>query len=117
MNELIEKLKQIDELCLPNATGGVWLDDVIDVIEQHCGINYSEETELLTMGDVMVHLFDDLAIKYNKKSDEILITLQDNEIVVMEQDYEDMIVLERIALKTKHLNYNKIFLNENIDEL
>jgi len=96
MNELIEKLKQIDGLGLPN--GAVWLDDII---EQHCGTNYSEETELLTMSDVMVHLFDDLAIKYNKKSDEILITLQDNEIVVMEQDYEDMIVLERIALKTK----------------
>jgi hypothetical protein len=38
MDKLIEKLKQIEELCLPNgATGAVWLDDVITVIEKHYG--------------------------------------------------------------------------------
>ena len=38
MDTLIEKLKQIEELCLPNgATGAVWLDDVIEVIEKHYG--------------------------------------------------------------------------------
>lgn len=36
MNDLIEKLKQIDELCLPNGCkGAVWLEDVIEVIENH----------------------------------------------------------------------------------
>lgn len=36
MDTLIEKLKQIEQLCLPNgAIGAVWLDDVIEVIEKH----------------------------------------------------------------------------------
>ena len=36
MDELIEKLKQIEELHLPNgAKGAVWLEDVIRVIEKH----------------------------------------------------------------------------------
>ena len=40
MKELIEKLKQIEQLYLPNgATGAVWLDDVIQVIEEHYGKN------------------------------------------------------------------------------
>lgn len=40
MEELIEKLKKLDQLCLPNgATGAVWLDDVINVIEEHYSIN------------------------------------------------------------------------------
>jgi hypothetical protein len=38
MDKLIEKLKQIEQLYLPNgATGAVWLDDVIAVIEKHYG--------------------------------------------------------------------------------
>jgi hypothetical protein len=38
MDDLIKKLKQIEELCLPNgAKGAVWLDDVINVIEKHYG--------------------------------------------------------------------------------
>lgn len=45
MDELIEELKQIEELCLPNgATGAVWLEDVIEVIEKHYGrIDYEDE--------------------------------------------------------------------------
>jgi hypothetical protein len=40
LDELIEKLKKLDQLCLPNgATGAVWLDDVINVIEEHYSIN------------------------------------------------------------------------------
>lgn len=46
----------------------------------------------------IVRLFSDLMVKHNKQSDEILITLQDNEIVVMEQDHENFIVLGRISL-------------------
>ena len=38
MDELIKKLSQIEQLYLPNgATGAVWLDDVITVIENHYG--------------------------------------------------------------------------------
>jgi hypothetical protein len=38
MDELIEKLKQIEQLYLPNgAEGAVWLDDVIEAIEKHYG--------------------------------------------------------------------------------
>tara|TARA_X000001382_G_scaffold93530_1_gene68069 strand:- start:674 stop:805 length:132 start_codon:yes stop_codon:yes gene_type:complete len=38
METLIEKLEKIEQLCLPNgATGAVWLDDVIEVIEDHYG--------------------------------------------------------------------------------
>lgn len=44
MDELIEKLKQIEELNLPNgAKGAVWLDDVIEVIEEY----YSERFDLI----------------------------------------------------------------------
>jgi hypothetical protein len=44
MEELIEKLKQIDELYLPNgATGAVWLEDVIEVIEKHYSRIYDED--------------------------------------------------------------------------
>lgn len=33
---LIDKLKDIEELCLPNgATGAVWLEDVIQVVNEH----------------------------------------------------------------------------------
>lgn len=36
MEELIEKLKKLEQLWLPNgAKGAVWLNDVIEVIEQH----------------------------------------------------------------------------------
>ena len=36
MEDLIERLKQLEQLELPNgAKGAVWLDDVIDVIENH----------------------------------------------------------------------------------
>jgi len=36
MDELIERLKRIEELSLPNgATGAVWLDDVVEVIRMH----------------------------------------------------------------------------------
>jgi hypothetical protein len=38
MGELIEKLKEIEQLYLPNgAKGAVWLDDVIAVVEKHYG--------------------------------------------------------------------------------
>lgn len=45
MEDLIERLKQLEQLELPNgAKGAVWLDDVIDVIEKHL---YDEDrTEL-----------------------------------------------------------------------
>ena len=44
MNELIEKLKQIETLDLPNgATGAVWLDDVIEVIEKYYEYGDSDE--------------------------------------------------------------------------
>ena len=36
MEDLIERLKQLEQLELPNgAKGAVWLDDVIEVIEKH----------------------------------------------------------------------------------
>lgn len=36
MEDLIERLKQIEQLDLPNgAKGAVWLDDVIEVIEKY----------------------------------------------------------------------------------
>lgn len=36
MEELIEKLRELDELNLPNgAEGAVWLEDVIAIIEEH----------------------------------------------------------------------------------
>ena len=36
MEELIEKLKRIEELSLPNgANGAVWLDDVIETIKKY----------------------------------------------------------------------------------
>ena len=36
MEELIQKLKEIEQLVLPNgATGAVWLDDVIELLEKY----------------------------------------------------------------------------------
>jgi hypothetical protein len=36
MDELIDKLRQIEELYLPNgAKGAVWLSDVIEVIKEY----------------------------------------------------------------------------------
>lgn len=36
MNELIEKLKNLEQLELPNgAKGAVWLEEVIQTIEDH----------------------------------------------------------------------------------
>ena len=40
MKDLINKLKQLEQLSLPNgATGAVWLDDVISVIESHYSVS------------------------------------------------------------------------------
>ena len=43
MEDLIERIKQIDQLQLPNgAKGAIWVDDVIEVIEKYfCGDLYS----------------------------------------------------------------------------
>lgn len=38
MDELIEKLKQLDTLDLWTTSKAVWLDDVIRVIEKHYGV-------------------------------------------------------------------------------
>lgn len=44
METLIEKLKNIDQLQLPNgAEGAVWLDDVIEVIENHFTFDFFDE--------------------------------------------------------------------------
>jgi hypothetical protein len=49
--------------------------------------------------DVIVRLFTDLKLKYKKgDTSDILITLQDDKIIVMEQDYYDLMVLEEIPL-------------------
>lgn len=40
MNDLIEKLNDLDQLELPNgAQGAVWLDDVIEVVENYLTLN------------------------------------------------------------------------------
>jgi hypothetical protein len=41
---LIDEIKQIEPLCLPSTTTDVvWLDDVIEVIEQYYSISCNDE--------------------------------------------------------------------------